>query len=246
MLSPDVLQQRDNLVKIHVSEQFSKTSDDTTSGDRPSLVTINVSRNRFQTYLSTLDIYPTTLLNYAKKRQQYWNEENREHSVKFSKLEIPTMIWREYIWFYLGLPLHSRIAHVETLPAYNDRLESICEAQRNQSDDDMAAIHCPALFRSSFFIIQSICVANFTVKFVLRLIHTQSYVRFVFTFFNYLDLAAILPYFILLGIELSSCETFLFDSAAYFVEQDTNGDVSDSIPKSVYWEIVTFTGVGYG
>ncbi|CAF1031686.1 unnamed protein product [Adineta ricciae] len=62
-----------------VSEQFFETSDDTTSADRPSpsVVTVNVSGNRFQVYPSTLDVNPTTLLGNAKKRQQYWNDENR-------------------------------------------------------------------------------------------------------------------------------------------------------------------------
>lgn len=37
---------------------------------------------------------------------------------------------------------------------------------------------------------------------------------------------------------------FLFGSAVYFAENDTNGEVFDSIPKSTYWGIITITTVG--
>jgi hypothetical protein len=37
---------------------------------------------------------------------------------------------------------------------------------------------------------------------------------------------------------------FLFGAAVYFAEQDTNGNVFDSIPKATYWGIITITGVG--
>ncbi len=37
---------------------------------------------------------------------------------------------------------------------------------------------------------------------------------------------------------------FLFGAATYFAEQQSNGDVFDSIPKSLYWGIITITGVG--
>ncbi|CAF4372823.1 unnamed protein product, partial [Adineta steineri] len=39
---------------------------------------------------------------------------------------------------------------------------------------------------------------------------------------------------------------FLFGSAVYFAEEQSNGVAFDSIPTAVYWGIVTITGVGYG
>ena len=37
---------------------------------------------------------------------------------------------------------------------------------------------------------------------------------------------------------------FLFGSALFFAEQDTNGTVFDSIPKATYWGIITIASVG--
>jgi hypothetical protein len=37
---------------------------------------------------------------------------------------------------------------------------------------------------------------------------------------------------------------FLFGAATYFAEQDTNGQVFDSIPKATYWGIITIATVG--
>ncbi|CAF1568744.1 unnamed protein product, partial [Adineta steineri] len=37
---------------------------------------------------------------------------------------------------------------------------------------------------------------------------------------------------------------FLFGAATYYVEQDVNGLVFDSIPKATYWGIHTITTVG--
>jgi hypothetical protein len=48
-----------------------------------------------------------------------------------------------------------------------------------------------------------VCVAYFTLEFVLRLISTPSYRQFVISLYNWTDLAAIIPYFISLGIQLN-------------------------------------------
>jgi hypothetical protein len=38
---------------------------------------------------------------------------------------------------------------------------------------------------------------------------------------------------------------FLFGAAAYFAEQNDNGEVFDSISKATYWGIMTIATVGY-
>ncbi|CAF4437576.1 unnamed protein product, partial [Adineta steineri] len=151
--------------------------------------------------------------------------------------------------------------------------------------------------------VQTVCVVFFTAEFFLRIISTPSYRRFLLSFFNWIDLGAIIPYYVFLIIQLADKDIglntnavlsirllrvlrfsrifkiylifkrlkslrvlsatvkeslidfvimvtivallgFLFGAAVYFAEQNDNGDVFDSIPKSVYWGIITMTGVG--
>ena len=343
---------------------------------KPSIIKINVSGVQFQTHLSTLQVYPNTLLGDENKRKFYWNAESEEYffdrhracfeailyyyqshgrlrrpdfvpldtfleEIAFFELgsealrevqevenvkpvkhnRLPRKLWRRYIWFYFEYPQYSSIARginllsifftvlscvalaVESLPQYTDHWNNICKLQANISLNSTYVPRCSALFTSPFFVIQTICVSYFTIEFILRLISTPSYRRFIMSFFNWIDLGSIVPYYVFLGIQLANKDTgldssailcirilrilrftrifkihlvfqrlktlrvlsaamkeslldfaifitiltslaFLFGAATYFAEQQANGDVYDSIPKSIYWGIITITGVG--
>ena len=145
---------------------------------------------------------------------------------------MPKLLWRRYIWYYLEFPQHSRLARaisllsifftllsclslaIETLPNYNHHWEDICKMQRNISLNSTMTPSCSALFTSPFFIIQTICVTYFVVEFLLRLISTPSYCRFILSIFNWFDLAAIVPYFVILGIQLVDQQMSLDTNAA--------------------------------
>lgn len=239
------------------------------------LITINVSGNRFQTYVSTLEIYPETLLGDETKRKHYWNSTTQEYffdrhracfesilyfyqshgrlrrpdfvqldtfleEISFFQLgpealaqvqrtenvstvtqfPMPKVLWRRYLWYYLEFPQHSRLARaisllsmfftilsclslaIETLPVYNQYCENICKRRSNISLNSTIIPSCSALFTSPFFIIQTVCVSYFVIEFLLRLISTPSYCRFILSIFNWIDLAAIIPYFVILAIQL--------------------------------------------
>ncbi len=234
---------------------------------------------------------------------------------------LPKNIWRRCIWFYFEYPQHSNIARainlismfftilscvtlaIESLPQYTNYSDDICKLEANLSLNATYVPRCPALFTSPFFIIQTICVIYFTIEFLLRFSSTPSYRRFIFSFFNWVDLSAIIPYFVFLGIQVINKDiglntnailcirilrilrfarlfkiylvfqrlkslrvlsatikeslldfavfiiiltllAFLFGATTYFAEQQANGEVFDSIPKSIYWGIITITGVG--
>jgi len=134
---------------------------------------------------------------------------------------MPRTLWRRYIWFYLEYPQHSHIARIinlislfftilscvslaiETLPKYTNYWDDICKAEANISFNSTFTPRCPALFTSPFFIIETICVLYFTIEFFLRFISTPSYCRFMCSFFNWVDLSAIVPYYVFLGIQLA-------------------------------------------
>ncbi len=241
------------------------------------IITINVSGGRFQTYLSTLELYPDTLLGNEQKRKCYWNPDTQEYffdrhracfeailyyyqsqgrirrpgivpidtfleEITFFELgseayaqvhqaenikeihrkPMPRTLWRRYIWFFIEYPQYSVVARIinvtsmlftilscvslaiETLPQYNDYWDNICKAEANMSLNSTDVPRCSALFQSPFFIIQTICVTYFTIEFTLRLISTPSYCRFLFSFYNWIDLGAIIPYYVTLAIQLAS------------------------------------------
>ena len=271
--SPVIYERKDsNVLNIRpISETFENEN------NQSSLITINVSGNRFQTYISTLEYYPETLLGDETKRKHYWRAENKEyffnrhracfesilyyyqsqgrlrrpesvpidtfleaitffqlgaeaiaqvHQIENIKIvkqtPMPRILWRRYIWYYLEFPQHSLPARlinifsllftivscislaIESLPKYNQYYENICRERAHIPTNSTLVPRCSALFSSPFFIIQTICVAYFLIEFLLRLISTPSYIRFVFSFFNWIDVTSIVPFFIFLGIQLSN------------------------------------------
>ncbi|CAM4773530.1 unnamed protein product [Rotaria magnacalcarata] len=134
---------------------------------------------------------------------------------------MPKMKCRRVIWRLLEYPQYSMLARVidiitiivtvlscvasaiETLPNIINRPVDICREQANLSLNETHVPICSAIYSSVFFIIQTICVGYFTIEFLLHLISTPSYKRYLLSLFTYVDLAAIIPYFVSLGIILS-------------------------------------------
>lgn len=254
-----------------------KTRNNSAEGpsEESSIVTINVSGHRFQTYLSTLEKFPETLLGNKKKRKMYWNEGNKEYffdrnpewfrsilyyyqsdgqlhrpddipldlflkEISFfelgdqarSQLEelkilkrkpkpLPNSRWRRKIWCLLEYPSSSWLARgidiltigltflfcveiaVQTMPQYRNQAINTCREEAGLSPNATIVPRCAAIFSSPFFIIQTICVAYFTLEFFLRLISTPTLWYFVTSPINYICLASIVPYYVLLIILLS-------------------------------------------
>jgi len=244
---------------------------------------------------------------------------NKLENVSIIKyIDLPNWHWRRYIWFYLEYPQNSifgRIIYfismfltvlscitlaIETLPQYKEQTKILCENETNTLNQTSI---CTEIYSSPFFIIQTICISYFTIEFLLRLLSTPSYFKFMISIFNWIDLCTIVPYFVSLGLLLEHKETdlydgsflilrifqilrflrafriylvfkqfkslrvlsatlkesfidfiimiiiltimaFLFGGAVYYVEQDTNGQIFDSIPRATYWGILTITTVG--
>jgi hypothetical protein len=67
--------------------------------------------------------------------------------------------------------------------------------------------HVQHLFHHHFFLIQTVCVAYFTIEFLLQLISTPSYWKFLLSIFNWIDLGVIVPYYVLLTLTLIEKES---------------------------------------
>ena len=349
-------------------------------------VIINVCGDRYETYRSTLEQYPHTLLGNARRRQYYYDKERQEYffdrnrssfeailyyyqshgrlrrpnhvaldlfleEVAFfqlgeealsqirkdenieevKKVRLPKNRLRRYLWATMEYPDFSRLAKlvnvfslfmimvstialaIETLPQYVNLDDLHCDKELNRSTplndtnnatgvaDDIYICHF--YFTSAFFLVQIICVDFFTIEFLLRLISTPSIVEFIKNPMNWIDLLAVVPFYVTFGIRIAGrqnqintntyaglrllrilrlarvfkfyrvCKSikslrvlmtaikqslvdflvmitmltllaFLYGSAAYFAENDSNGEAFDSIPKATYWGIMTITSVG--
>ncbi|CAF0913555.1 unnamed protein product [Rotaria sp. Silwood1] len=250
-------------------------------------IRINICGDRYETYRTTLDFYPNTLLGNDKQRKYYYDENRNEYffdrhracfgailyyyqshgrlrrpnhvpldvfleEVLFfqlgreafnqlrkdenitviTKLHLPKNPIRRYLWAIMEYPDYSKTAKIvhiisilmvltltivlaiETLPQYADFHSLHCETQRNttsptytnnrtdqSSSKDLYVCH--AYFTSPFFFIQAICVSYFTIEFIIRILTTPSLWRFVKTLMNWIDLIAIIPFYITLGIYLT-------------------------------------------
>lgn len=153
---------------------------------------------------------------------------DKSENVSFVKhIDLPNGVWRRYIWFYFEYPRHSIFARilycismlltilscvglaVETLPKYSNNQTDLCYHEENITSSINEVSLCTERFSSPFFIIQTICVLYFTIEFILRFISTPSYYRFVLSIYNWIDLCAIIPYFVFLGLELHRKDTSL-------------------------------------
>lgn len=238
------------------------------------VVTISVGGERYQTYISTLNFYPETLLGNEEKRKAFWNSRTGEYffdrhrqcfnailyyyqsqgrlrrpdsvpvdtfleEIRFfelgaeiieqvrkqenikeiKKIRMPRALWRRYLWFYLEYAQHSLLGQiifgisivltllscvalaVETLPNFKEKWSNLCQPRGNLSVNTTILKECSEFTSSPFFIIQSICVAYFTIEFILRLISTPSYLKFVSSIYNWIDLISIIPYYVFLIME---------------------------------------------
>ena len=221
--------------------------------DENTKVIINVSGKKFETYLSTLQRFPNSLLGNSKKRNLFLNKENGEyffdrHRKAFNGilyyyqsngiLECPfglseSLFTQEVLFFEIDseaiIETLNQKDEVDTriLPSnpYLSKLWVLFE----QPNSSMAAkgtailsvavivlsIICFCLetlphldpgtkegkhMETTWFVINSVCNAWFTLEYVLRLISAPRKMAFVKSALNVIDLLSIIPYYVTVTI----------------------------------------------
>ncbi|CAF1585905.1 unnamed protein product [Rotaria sp. Silwood1] len=266
-------------------------------------ITINISGVRFETFKSTLEVYPNTLLGNAKRRKYYYDNVldeyffdrhrgcfeailyyyqskgrlRRPNSVpldtfleeitffdlghdalaqvrkdenlkEVEKTQLPRNRCRRYIWATMEYPEFSFIAKlfnilsliiilistvtlaVESLPQYAHLSEDACQKQINQNkigmnngsmnlnDVQSNESTCLLYFSSPFHRIQVICIGFFTLELILRLLSTPSLSKYFKSFMNWIDIVAVIPFYINLILnlvdQLGNQNTSIYNSLA--------------------------------
>lgn len=128
------------------------------------------------------------------------------------KMLLPKVGWQRRLWLLCEEPASSLAARVfavvsiiciltsivnfclETLPAFD---RPACLNVTGSSDPADLVPN----YRDPFFIVESVCVAWFTVEFILRLVSCPSTFAFCKDIMNIFDVLAILPFFIVLIVQ---------------------------------------------
>ena len=126
----------------------------------------------------------------------------------------------------LMILLSTILLPVESLPQYtsiddlNCKQASVTTTTQIASDNDTVdpdstqqEYQCPVFYTSVFFILQAICIGFFTVELLARILTTPSICRFLKNAMNWIDLIAIIPFYITIGISLSGHDTHISGSA---------------------------------
>ena len=226
-------------------------------------VIINVSGQRYETQLRTLNRYPNTLLGDAQKRKQYWDARRNEffidrHRPSFQAVlyyyqsggrlrrpievpedifleelqfyqigddiireykekegfimevakDWPTNPWHRKIWLLCEEPDTSKLARgfaiisvlCITVSIINFCVETLPQMARAQCinvtlDGGLTYVMRPK-YNDTFFIVECVCVAWFTMEFILRIVSCPNKLAFCKNVMNIFDLLAILPFFI--------------------------------------------------
>ncbi|CAF0834952.1 unnamed protein product [Adineta ricciae] len=188
----------------------------------------NVPLDTFLEEIIFFDLGPEAL-------EQVQQAENLEEA---QIIHLPKNRLRRFLWTTLEYPQYSLLAKiiniislffillsavglaVETLPVYHRTTTDQCQYEADgfsvNTNGTLKGYQCQHIFTSPFYIIQAICIVFFTLEFLLRLVSCPSYLQFLKSILNWIDILAIVPFYIRLIIILVRLH-YKTDSNVYLV-----------------------------
>jgi hypothetical protein len=190
-------------------------------------------RLRRPDYVS-LDIFLEEI-TFFQLGQEALNQIRKDENIKeVKRIRLPKNHIRRSIWATMEYPDYSLMAKiisiisllmvllstialaVESLPQYVHLDDLSCVKQTNNSLSQ-GYYTCHEYFTSSFFLIQCICVGCFTIELILRILTTPSLLDFIKDLMNWIDLLAVIPFYITLGILLSDRKNEINSNTYFFL-----------------------------
>ena len=178
-----------------------------------------------------LDIFLEEV-NFFQLGEEALEQLRRDENIEeVEKVRLPKNRFRRVLWATMEYPEYSLLAKivnivslmmillssvalaVESLPQYVDLDDLYCQQELNDTlNTTNGRYTCDIYFTSPFFLIQTVCVAFFTIEFLLRLISTSSLWIFVKNVMNWIDLIAVVPFYISVGIRLTGGQSNISES----------------------------------
>ncbi len=189
-------------------------------------------RLRRPDYVS-LDIFLEEITFFQLGQEAISQLRKNENMKEIQKVRLPKNSIRRYIWATMEYPDYSFLAKIvniislllillstitlaiETLPQYVHLDDLNCvknigiirtnSSTSNNTNQNLTfdLYTCPVYYTSAFFLIQVICVGFFTIELILRIISTPSLLYFIKNIMNWIDLIAVLPFYITLAVRLA-------------------------------------------
>ncbi|CAF4682164.1 unnamed protein product [Rotaria sp. Silwood1] len=235
-LRRDTIDMRDLSHQRIVKAERRKGSMDNSLQNR---IIINISGLRFETFKSTLEVYPNTLLGNAKRRKHYYDNVLNEYFFDRHR-----ECFEAILYYYQSkgrlrrpnsVPLDTFLEEITFFDLGQDALAQV------RKDENLKEVEKAQLPRNR--------CRRFALLRVLRCARIFKFYR-VFKNIKTIRVLAVtvkesMLDFLILAITLTLM-AFLFGAAVHLIESTNGNSNFDSIPKATYWGIVTITSVGYG
>lgn len=188
-----------------------------------------------------LDVFLEEITFFELGQQALDQLRKDENIEEVQRIPLPKNPIRKFIWATIEYPAYSLLAKIvnvlslimilfstiilalESLPEYTSIDDLNCQEEpmitvgntsMNSNANSQGLYNCSIYFTSIFFLLQAVCIGFFTIEFLLRILTTPSLCRFLKNLMNWIDLIAIIPFYIAIGISLSG-QGHHIDNSAY-------------------------------
>ncbi|CAF3684724.1 unnamed protein product [Rotaria sp. Silwood1] len=202
-------------------------------------IIINISGVRFETYKSTLEAYPNTLLGNAERRKYYYDNILDEYFFDRHRGCFEAILYYYQSKGRLRRPnLVPLDTFLEEITFFDLGQDAFAQVRKDENLKEVEKTQLPRNRCRRFALLRVLrCARIFKFYRVFKNIKTMRVLV--------VTVKESMPDFLVLAVTLMLM-AFLFGTAAYLIEGTNDNSALDSIPKATYWGIVTLTSVGYG
>ncbi|PWA19335.1 hypothetical protein CCH79_00019389 [Gambusia affinis] len=215
-----------------------------------------------------VDIFMEEIKFYELGEEVIENFKEDEGFIKEEERPLPENEFQRQVWLLFEYPESSGPARgiaivsvlvilisivifcLETLPEFREEARIF---DGLIPTNGTAGAEPPNPFTDPFFIVETLCIIWFSFELLVRFLACPSKPAFFKNIMNTIDIVAIMPYFITLGLELAEHQgngqqamSLAILRVIRLVRTDDPESGFSSIPDAFWWAVVSMTTVGYG